>query len=300
VTDRLTAVVGARFDYSTRTVDDFFLTNGDQTDERVFRAMTPRVGLRYELPAIGGSLFANASRTVEPPLLLELSSFGNPGGFIDLDAQKAWQYELGARGRRVGLAWELSLYDIELQDEILNINVLPFQNAPFTVPSYRNASRTRHYGVEAGLAWQLPGAVFAHRPGGRDHITTRLAYTHGRFTYVADPTYGNNDIPGAPAHHVNAELKYEHPAGFSLAPRFEWVPRSYFVNSDNTTKNDAWTTLGVRAEWALARVGVTAFVEGRNLLDERYSGSVQVDNAGGRVYEPSDRRALYAGVRWSR
>jgi hypothetical protein len=63
---------------------------------------------------------------------LELSSFGNPGGFIDLDAQVAWQYEIGARGRRVGVAWELSLYDIELRNEILNINVRPFPNAPST------------------------------------------------------------------------------------------------------------------------------------------------------------------------
>jgi iron complex outermembrane receptor protein len=300
LTDRLTAVVGARFDYSKRTVDDFFLTNGDQSDERLFQPVTPRVGLRYELPAIGGSLFANASHTVEPPLLLELSSFGNPGGFIDLDAQKAWQYELGARGRRVGLAWELSLFDIELRDEILNINVRPFPNAPFTVPSYRNAERTRHYGVEAGLAWQMPGAVFVRGDEGRDHVTTRLAYTYGRFTYADDPAYRNNDIPGAPAHHVNAEFKYEHPSGFSIVPRVEWVPQSYFVNSDNTVKNDAWMTLGLRAEWTVARAGVTAFVEGRNLLDERYSGSVQVDNAAGRFYEPSDRRAAYAGLRWSR
>jgi hypothetical protein len=46
---------------------------------------------------------------------------------------------------------------------------------------------------------------------------------------------------------------------------------------------------------------VTAFLEGRNLLDERYSGSVQVDHDAGRFYEPADRRAAaYAGLRWSR
>lgn len=300
VTDRLTAVVGARLDRSKRTVDDFFLTNGDQSDERIFEPVTPRVGLRYDLPGIGGNLFANASRTVEPPLLLELSSFGNPGGFIDLDAQSAWQYEIGARGRRVGLTWELSLYDIELTDEILNINVRPFPNAPFTVPSYRNADRTRHYGVETGLAWQIPGPVFVRGGEGRDHATTRVAYTFGQFKYVKDPTYGSNDIPGAPAHHVNVELKYQHPAGFAISPRMEWVPQSYFVDSDNTVKNDTWKALGVRAEWTLARAGVTAFFEGRNLLDERYSGSVQVDNAAGRYFEPADRRAVYAGLRWSR
>ena len=299
VTDRLTAVAGTRFDRSTRTVDDHFLSNGDQSDERIFDPVTPRLGLRYDMPAIGGSFFFNASRTVEPPLLLELSSFGNPGGFIDLDAQQAWQYEIGARGRRVGLAWELSFYDIELRDEILNLNVQPFPNAPFTVPSYRNASRTRHLGVEAGLGWQIPGALFV-RGAERDRLTTRLAYTYGRFTYVGDQAYGGNDIPGAPAHHINAELKYEHPSGLSIAPRVEWIPQSYFMDSENTVKNDAWASLGLRAEWALARAGVTAFAEGRNLLDERYSASVQVDNAAGRYYEPADPRAVYVGLRWSK
>jgi iron complex outermembrane receptor protein len=299
VTPRLTVLAGARWDYSKRTVEDFFLGNGDQSAERVFDPVSPRVGLLLYLPSIGGSVFANASHTVEPPLLLELSSFGNPGGFIDLDAQRAWQYEVGARGRRELLQWELSLFDIELRDEILNINVQPFPGAPFTVPSYRNANRTRHLGLEAGLAWKRPLATA--------DLTARFAYTLARFTYVDDAAYGDNDLPGAPRHHLNAELEYEHASGLSIAPTVEWVPSSYFVNSDNTVENGSWATLGLRAEWAIVRPGVnairtglTAFVEGRNLLDERYSGSVQVDNAAGRFYEPADRRSVYAGLRWSR
>src|SRR5688500_13357056 len=164
--------------------------------------VTPWSVLLYTVPKMGGSIFANASRTVEPPLLLELTSFGNPGGFIDLDAQKAWQYELGARGRRLGLGWEISLFDIELEDEILNINVRPFPDAQFTVPSYRNADRTRHYGAELGVAWQLPGAVFLRGADIPDYLTTRLSYTLAKYEYVEDASYGNNDPPGAPRHPV--------------------------------------------------------------------------------------------------
>jgi len=299
VTDRLTLLAGARFDYSRRTVDDFFLSNGDQSDGQTFQPVTPRFGVRYDVPGIGGSVFANASQTVEPPLLLELSSFGNPGGFIDLDAQRAWQYELGARGRQLGLAWDVSLFDIELHDEILNLNVKPFPGAPFTVPTYRNADRTRHAGVEAGVSFDAALGALA-RGDVRDRISTRLAYTFSRFTYVDDPAYENNRIPGAPEHYVRAEVKYSHPSGFSLAPVAEWVPKSYFVNSANTARNDSWATLGLRGEWAIARAGVTAFVEARNLFNERYSGSVQVDNATGAYYEPSDTRSLFAGLRLSR
>ena len=298
LTPRLTATVGGRVDNSLRTVHDAFLANGDQSDARRYTPVTPRAGLLYTL-AGGAQLFVNASRTVEPPLLLELSSFGNAGGFIDLAAQKAWQYELGARGRRLGLAWEASLYDIELRDEIRNENVVPFPNAPFTVPTYRNADRTRHQGAELGAAWQLPGAVFA-RGDVRDHLTARATYTYGRYTYVRDSAYAGHDIPGAPRHYASAELAYTHPMGLTVAPTIEWVPSAYFVNSANTARNDAWSSIGFRAEWAMARTGASVFVSGSNLANHRFSQSVQVDNAAGKYYEPSDGRAFYAGLRWNR
>ena len=297
LTPRLSAVVGARAENATRRSKDFFLTNGDQSDKRTFKPITPRVGFTFALPS-QSQLFANASRTYEPPLLLELNSLSIPG-FIKLDGQSAWQFELGGRGRRFGLAWDLSAYDIELRNEILNINVRPFPGAPFTVPTYRNSPETRHAGLEAGAEYQLPGGVFLHGDI-RDHLDARFAYTYSRFTFVEDFSYTGNDIPGAPKHHASVELKYWHPSGFSIAPSFEIVPQSYFVNSANTVRNDAWSTVGFRAEWASSTTGITAFVAGQNLANRRYSGSVQVDNAAGMYYEPADARSFYAGLRWQR
>ena len=297
-TPRVSAVIGARYERSTRKSTDYFKSNGDQSDSRTYKPITPRAGLVFQVPSMHGQLFANVSRTFEPPLLLELNSLAVPG-FIDLRGQDALQYEAGARGARVGLAWDVAVYDVELKNEILNINVQPFPCAPFTVPTYRNADRTRHRGVEAGMSWQLPGAVFV-RDALSDHLVARASYTMGRFTYERDPVYAGKDIPGAPTHHLSTEIRYEHPSGFSLAPAVEWVPRAYYVNSDNTVKNDAWSTIGVRAEWAIARAGLTAFVAGQNLTDARYSGSVQVDNAAGRYFEPADARTFYGGFRWAR
>ncbi len=294
--DRLTATAGIRYDRSRRTVRDDFLSNGDQSDVRTYEPVTPRLGLLYRTRG-GIQVFANASKTVEPPLLLEMTSFGNPGGFIDLEAQRAWQFEVGARGERGGLGWELSFYDIELRDEILNLNVQPFPNAPFTIPTYRNAPKTRHLGLEAGLDYRLPGGIFS-RGEAPDQLTIRGAYTFNRFTYVEDPTYQGNAIPGAPKHHVVAELRYAHPTGFRVTPSVEWVPTSYYLDSRNTVTNDSWASFGVRAEWLFATAGVTAFMEGRNLTDARYSASAQVDNGAGRFYEPADRRSLVAGIRW--
>jgi iron complex outermembrane recepter protein len=279
-----------------RRVRDFFLDNGDQSDRRLFTAWMPRVGVLYDLPSVAGQVYANASRTCEPPLLLEINSLSVPG-FVDVDAQDAWQFEVGTRGRAAGVDWNVSAYDVELRDEILNVNVQPFPDAPFTVPTYRNAGRTRHYGVETGLGYTLPGAVFTHAGGG-DRLGARVAYTFARYTFVRDPLYAGNRIPGAPGHVVQAELVYRHPRGLTLRPNLEWVPSKYFVDSGNTVSNAGWTVFGARAELLVPRLSSTLFVEARNLTDERYSPSVQVDDAAGRFFNPADGRSLYAGVRW--
>jgi iron complex outermembrane receptor protein len=295
VTPRLSAVLGARAERATRETRDFFLSNGDQSDKRVYKPVSPKVGLLYAFDS-GAQLFANASRSYEPPLLLELNSLTVPG-YIALDGQSAWQYELGARGRSVGLSWDLSAYDIELKNEILNINVQPFPGAPFTVPTYRNAPKTRHSGLEVGLSYQLPGAVFVHG-NVADHVSLRTSYTLARYIYVDDPIYRGNDIPGAPRQVMATEIKYTHPSGFSLAPSVEWIPQAYFLDSQNTVRNDGWTNLSLRAELATA-YGVNLFAAGQNLTNRRFSQSVQVDNAAGKWYEPADGRAFYAGLRWT-
>ena len=296
LTPRLSAVLGLRAERATRETQDFFLSNGDQSDERVFKPVSPKAGLLYSFAPGGAQLFANASRSFEPPLLLELNSLAVPG-FIALEGQSAWQYEIGARGRKIGLAWDLSAYDVELRNEILNINVQPFPGAPFTVPTYRNAPKTRHKGLEVGLSYQLPGAVFV-RGDVADHLALRTSYTLARYTYVDDSTYQGNDIPGAPRQVLATEIKYTHPVGFSLAPSIEWIPQSYFMDSQNTEKNDGWTNLSLRAELATS-FGMNLFAAGQNLTNRRFSQSVQVDNAAGKWFEPADGRSFYAGLRWT-
>ena len=298
LTPRLTAIAGFRLDYSIRKSRDRFLSDGDQSDRREFNPLLPKVGMLYSLPGIRGQVYANASRSYEPPLLLELNSLTVPG-FIDLDGQDAWQFELGVRGRTGAVSWDVAAYNVELRNEILNVNTQPFPGAPFTVPTYRNSPRTRHYGLETGFEYRLRDGIL--RSGGEpDNASVRLSYTFARYRFVDDPEYDGNQIPGAPEHHLQAELRYHHPSGFTLAPSLEWVPAAFYINSANDATNGSWAILGLRGEYEISRLGLTAFVAGQNLADTRYSASVQVDNAAGRAFEPADGRAFYAGFRWSR
>jgi iron complex outermembrane receptor protein len=295
---RMTFTLGGRIDRTIRGVADRFLGNGDQSDRQAFTPVTPRLGVLWS--SVGGTqLFANASRTVEPPLLLELTSFGNSGGFNDVRAQAAWQYELGARRATADRSWEISVYDIELRDEIVNLNVAPFAGASFTVPTYRNVDRSRHVGLEAGIGRVLGRGIFTDGAA-PDRVVLNASYTLAKNEYLRDAAFSGHELPGAPRHYGTAQLSYVHPTGITISPSIEIVPTGYFVNSENTVKNGAWSNLSIRAEWAMARTGMTVFVSARNLADRVQSQSVQVDNAVGKYFEPSDGRAIYAGVRWER
>ncbi|MEP6590925.1 MAG: TonB-dependent receptor [Gemmatimonadota bacterium] len=298
VGDGVTLIAGLRYDRQTRRSEDHFLSDGNQSDNRVFEAVLPRFGVLVDVAGTRQQIFANATRSTEPPLLLELNSLAIPG-FVNVAAQKAWQFEVGTRGRAGGVTWDVSLYDIELRHEILNLNVQPFPNAPFTVPTYRNAAESRHSGVEVGMSYAALLGLLTRENGG-DAISIETSYTYGRNRFVRDSTLSGNQIPGVPEHVLHVAVRYLHPSGFTLTPSLAWVPQSYFVNSANTVKNEGWSTIGLRAEYAMAASGLTAFVAGDNLTNRRYSNSVQVDNAAGKWYEPADGRTFYAGMRLTR
>lgn len=288
LTPSLSLVLGGRADRAVRSFDDRFPSDGDRSDERTFSGVTPRIGVLW---AAGADLqvFGNVTRSSEPPLLLEMTSFGAPG-FLPLEAQDTWQYEVGSRGRLVGrLSWDVAAYFSSIRNEFINTSVQPFPGAPFTVPSYRNAERTRHMGLELGS-----DVTLLDRIAGR--LSWRTAYTLSRFRFDDDPSFGSNDLPGAPRHLVRSEVRFQRPLGFWVAPAVDWSPSSFFVDSANTEKNDPYATLNIRGGYDWRGVGL--YAQATNLTDRRYSASVVVDDALGRYYEPSNGRSYYAGLRW--
>ena len=199
VTPAFTLVVGGRGQYSIREVRDRFFNDGvgdidaNDSDSVDYLSFSPRAGFVWRVaPTV--QVYGNASHSYEPPLLLELTAPGQlQGNLSQLSAQKAWQFELGTRGdlgKRVG--WDLSIYDIELWDEIQNVNVTPFPGAPFTIPRFRNIDRSRHTGLEAGadllLVEDLARAVGLGEGG--DTLRARATYTFSRFVFVDDANFG--------------------------------------------------------------------------------------------------------------
>jgi iron complex outermembrane receptor protein len=186
-------------------------------------------------------------------LLSSLNANGSPNtGFLNLDAQRAWQLELGHRGTSADkrYSWDVTVYNLEMQKEILASNI----NNQGT---FQNANGTRHTGVEAGGGMVLKKGLFAQGGAGKeDSLQTRVAYTWSRFKFTDDVRGGGDRRPECAdrqgrqygGRRAGAQLergtRYDHPAG--LVDRAECrvvAVRASMYNYHNTIKNPSYALI---------------------------------------------------------
>lgn len=247
--------------------------------------LAPRIGLLWEGDD-GAQLFANLTRSVEPPNFNSMSP--NNVGFTPVRAQEAWTGEVGARGRKGPFTYDVTLYRARLDGEMLQYQ--PGIAGPGgTVPAATfNADRTVHQGLEAALDWRITPA-----------LRLRQTYTWSDFRFDGDVQYGDNRLPIAPEHFYRAELRYEHAAGWFVAPSLEWSASDIWVDYGNTTSAPSYALWNLNAGWTVNE-RLSLFVDARNLFDKAYVSNVQAATptalpAGG-YYWPGDGRAIYAGL----
>lgn len=296
VSNQLALVLGLQAAFTDRKFYDRFLANGDQSDYQDFFAISPKFGARYELNE-QAQIFANISRSFEPPSFGELSNLGG-AGLLKLNAQKAWTFEIGTRGESDRIAWEAVFYHARVRNELLGFNV-GVGGAQLTV----NARDTIHQGVELGVTVKLREGLLTQPQNGKrgDRLLWRNTYTWGDFRFDGDPTWGNNQLPGIPAHVYRGELRYEHPCGFYLAPNVEWSVEKYPVDMANQLFADHYALLGVKMGYRSPK-GWSVFFEAKNLTDENYAATTgvitSVPPGSPAQFLPGDGRAFYGGIEW--
>ena len=257
-----------------------------------FNLWSPRAGLLWDIDPTWQA-FANISRSAEIPSFGESSSFPAPViPFTSIRPQRATTYEIGTRGRRPDLFWELTGYRADITDEFLCL-YSAFGNCNVT-----NADRTYHQGIEAALGVAVLKNLFVQ--GEADRLWLQFAYTFNDFRFDGDPVFGNNLLPGAPRHYLRAELLYRHPSGFFVGPNLEWVPESYFVDSANTLKTEACALWGLKAGYDDGK-WFSAYVDARNLGNKTYIASASIidrANPSLPLFEPGTGFAVFGGVKF--
>ncbi|MGD9537958.1 MAG: TonB-dependent receptor family protein [Alphaproteobacteria bacterium] len=298
----LRLIAGAQGTLAGRSTDDRIVSDGDQSDSKWFRSVNPKLGVLWDA-APEAQLFANLSRSFEPPDLIDLPRFVFPlfdfQGYNPVKAQRAITAEVGTRGTAGRISWDVSLYRAWLRNELQCTNT----SGVFGVNqcTVRNLPETIHQGIELGLAVDLLRGIATSLEGETDRLTLRQAYTLSDFSFDGDASYGDNTIPGIPKHYLRAELRYTHPDGFYGGPNLEWVPAAYFVDNANTLKTEAYALLGFTLGYD-AGAGLSVFLEGRNLTDETYIALTDVipgpaNNPS--IFYPGDGRAVYFGVSYA-
>jgi iron complex outermembrane receptor protein len=150
-----------------------------------------------------------------------------------------------------------------------------------------NADKTIHQGFEAALDWRITPA-----------LRLRQTYTWSDFRFDGDVQYGDNRLPIVPEHVYRAELRYDHPAGWFVAPSLEWSASDAWVDYANTTRSPAYAIVNLNAGWAVTDK-ISLFLDARNLADKAYVSNVQAAitaTAATAAYWPGDGRSVYGGV----
>ncbi|PYO83457.1 MAG: hypothetical protein DMD65_05855 [Gemmatimonadetes bacterium] len=301
VTPHVSVTGGLRYDWVNFQVDDRLgtTTNPDDSGNRLMRALSGSLGVAVT-PSDAVTVYGNLGTSFETPTTTELTNRpGSAGGFNpSLQPQKATTYEMGVRGDWRGrLNYSLAVFQANVRDQLI-----PFPDTLQRV-YYQNAGRSIHRGIELG-------ANVAVGTG----LNLLAAYTFADYRYdqfrflVVNTVAGVPDttvhdlhdraIPGIPKHwlHLVAQARPAW-AGGAWAELEETHSSGYLVDDTLATRTGPWWTTSLRLGWdgTAGSVRVRPFLGFNNVFNRSYVGSVVINAARGRYFEPAPGRNMYLG-----
>ena len=283
---------GLRYDWIRFDVRDHHLTDGvDNSGQRTNDALSGNVGASWFFgdPFVP---YLNVSTSFETPTTTELVNQPNStGGFnTELTPQRAVNYEVGARGQPTpGVEYTVALFLGRITDAIVQ------QQEVGGRAFFVNAGKTHNDGAEVGLSVTPVAGL---------RLSGAYTYAHYRFAEYVDASgtsLAGNRLPGVPDHFWRFGLRTTLPYGF-FADADHTLSSSVAADDLNTPAlvADSWgagvTNLRLGWDGDAGEVSLAPFIGINNLWDRRYVGSVTINGAFGRVFEPAPRRVIYLGT----
>ncbi|WP_323120363.1 TonB-dependent receptor family protein [Burkholderia alba] len=263
---------------------------------RTYSGVNPKLGLLWQ-PNRETQAFIDITRSQDLPDFIDLTqTFAGTTRFTPLSSQHAWTLEVGTRGSRDRLSWDVTAYRSLVSDQLLQYTTDP--NVP---ASTFNANRTVLQGIEAGVSVDLLRNVL--QPGSGDKITLSGIWNLSDFRFKDDPQYGSNRIAGVPVNVLRAVLGYARPNGFHLSASVDWVPAGAWADNANTLRVPGYTLLGLQAGMDFKN-GLSLFIDARNLTNKRYVTDIStVADArtamSTAIFYPGAGRSVFGGMRYA-
>jgi iron complex outermembrane receptor protein len=280
-------------------VSDNFLGNGDDSGALKFSYTNPVLGVRWRA-ASNWTLHASAARGFESPTLGELAyrPDGTSGFNTALKGQTSRQAELGSKWRGGALDIDAALFWIDTENEIGVATNAGGRS------SFQNVGRTRRYGAEAAASYRISPALRTSA-----NVTLLNAEYRDDFlicsaipcTTPNTPVAAGNRIAGTQRLIGAAEIGWRPgvvPGEFALEVRGQG---STPVNDSNTDAAGGFALVNLRwsANWAVTGSGtLQTLLRVDNVADRPVVGSVIVNDANGRFFEPAAPRSVLLSLRW--
>ena len=293
--DRWTAHGGLRSSHVRFRSEDHFVVPGNPEDsgEKSYDAITPVAGLLFR-PNEQTTFYGIFGRGFETPTFAELANVNPPATGLNfgLEASRSRHFEAGAKAiLPAGVRLNAAVFRIVSENEIV------IDRSSGGRSTFRNAGHTDRDGVELGAETLGAGPWAA-----------RVAYTYldavfreSFNTVTGTPAVpvtvpAGSQLPGVPKTVLYGELRYQRERFYA---RLEGLYKARVpVNDQNSEFADAYATLNLvfGLLQSNARWSISEFVRVDNLTDENYVGSVVVNDANNRYYEPSPGRNYTLGV----
>jgi iron complex outermembrane recepter protein len=280
--------LGVRHDRMRFGIDDRLQSGGvDLSGQRSFDETSATAGLIWHWHR-DHRAFVNGASAFETPTFTELANPAGTGGFNpDLGPQKARSLELGLRGEKGPLSYELTAYSTRVRGELVPYQLGTADGRTY----YSNAGRTAREGLE--LALEL-------RPTPRWNLRAALAlndFRYREFRDVAGASQDGNRLPGLPRHQGFLEAAWRDGPWFVIADALHTGRR--YADNANTVEVEAQTTVNLRLgrHWDHGPVRVEGFVAVNNVLDTANIDNLRINASFGRYFEPAPERHFLGGLR---
>ncbi len=244
---------------------------------------SPKVGMAWELaPQLG--LFGSYRHSFRAPSEGQLFRQGSSISPVDLKPIRANALEAGVRGALSVFDYELTAYDMRVQDDVLTF--IRADNQRET----QNAGETRHRGVEVGAGVNVT-----------DWARLDVSYARSKHTYESwnpRPTlsYSGQEIERAPRNLMNARARFDPAFLRGGQATFEWVRvGSYWEDPENDNQYEGHNLFNVRTSVGLP-MGFQLVARVTNLFDERYAENASFTVAEQEQLNPGAPRMVYLGL----
>ena len=281
---------GIRYDEVKFDITDRFLSNGDDSGEIEFDAVSPSFGLNYVME--NGSIYTSISSSFETPTTTELANPNASGGFNALlKPQEAKNIEIGYKSVKNNIYHEIAVFNIDLNDELVPYELEEFPGRTF----YSNVGKSSRKGVESLVSWSV-----------KPNLTVDASYTYSDFSFDSFIDKNNKDfsgskLPGLPESFAYFGIRFENENGLNMNFNLNYSG-DLFANNANSVKVQAYTVSNFRLSYNINKGDwkILPYMGINNIFDTEFNSNIRINAFGSRYYEPAPERNSYLGITFTR